>query len=438
MLLELGIAIAVAVILTIWILGMYRIVPPSEAHMIVRANMRAVRSTDKSISTNGKGSYFKFPLWMPSIGTQVRIIPLTTMEIKIDQETFEKGQARYNLVSSTKFRITDVNTAAERFNDLDELKKQLEEIIKAGVRTVTVRYDVADARAKKKEIAENVNEEIKNDLETYGVSLVNFQLVDFQDTPDSKVVSNLSMIREKEIEANRRQQNAEREKASKIKEAESDEMAKQREIARDQKVGEYQQNRDKAISEQMKEAVQAQYAVKQVEQVRAAEIEKAKQIVFASQQKEVEEINKAKKLLVGQGDRQMQEEQAKGAAAATREQGYAEADAKEKLQAALNKFKDDAIRALVAEKLVLAYQTVGVESAKALQQADVKIMSGGDGDAFNTAKMVESIRTGSPDAALAAINKIARPLDLGGVGLFESLTREVKEAAGKKKPAAPA
>jgi len=416
-----GAIVGLAVILVWWLLSMYRVVPPSEAHMIVRAGQRAVRSTDKGISVDGKGSYFKFPLWIPNLGTHVRIVPLTTMEILIDQEAVEKGQARYLLISSTKFRVTNVNTAAERFTSFEELKKQLEEIIKAGVRTVAVKYDIIDARAKKKEIAEAINIEIKDDFEAYGVQLVNFQLVDFKDTKDSQAVSNISLIKEKELEANRRQQNADREKASKIKEASSDEEAKKREIERDQKVGEYQQQKMKAIAEKEKEAQEAAFEVIKVQTVNQAKIEKEKALVLANQQKEVESINKEKKQLIGEGTKLQQEQEAIGAAAKYKEDGLAQAAAKEALQAALNKFEDKAIRALVAEQLVTAWKEVGVAGAKALEKADVRIMSGGDQTAFDTSKMIESVRNGSPETAMAVINKIARGLDLGQVGLVESL-----------------
>jgi len=419
--LMMGIIIGVAVILLIWFLGMYRVVPPSEAHMIVRAGQRSVRSTDKRISIDGRGSYFKFPLWIPALGTHVRIIPLTTMEIMIDQETIEKGQARYNLQTSTKFRVTDVNTSAERFTSFDELKRQLEEIIRAGVRTVTIQYDIVDARANRKAMEDAVKKEVEESFKGYGVALENFQAVDFKDTGESKAISNISLIREKEIEANRRQQNAEREKQSKIKEAESDELAKQREIQRDQKVGEYQQTRDKAIAEQEKTAQEAKYEVIKVQTVKQAEITKEQQIVLANQLKEVEQINKEKKRLIGEGDRLQKEEQAKGEASHFREEGFAQADAKEKLQASLNKFTPEAIRALIAESLVEAWKDVGVAGANALSKADVRIMSGGEQDAFNASRMIESVRNGSPEMAMAVINKIARSLDLGSVGLVDSL-----------------
>ena len=64
--------------------------------------------------------------------------------------------------------------------------------------------------------------------------------------------------------------------------------------------------------------------------------------VEAEQRLEVEEIIKKQKKLEGEGDRDRAVEQAKGEAAPIREKGIAEAEAKEKLQAALNKFKDEA------------------------------------------------------------------------------------------------
>jgi flotillin len=431
-----GIVVAI-IFITVWILiALYRIVDPSEAHLVATPTGKFVASSDENIGT--QRTYFDIPGWVPFFGRSVRIMDLTIKEIPMEQETIEKNQARFSVRSSTKYRINDVKTAAETYITESDLKEQLKEIVRAGVRAITVQYDVVDARAKKREIEAKIREEIVDDLKKWGLSLENFQLVEFKDTPDSKIISNISKRSEVEIESRTREQNAEKIKQARVKEAESDEKAQQREIERDRTVGEQKELMKQKISEKQKSAEEKRFEVVKVQTVKQAEITKAEAevkaeqdktvaIIKANQDRDAEKIMMEQKRLEGEGDRKRAEEQAKGEAAPIKEignaeaeiiksKGLAEAEAKEKLQAALNKFDDKAIRALVAEKIVAMQQAVGIESAKALSEADVKVFAGGgkDGEnAFDLGKMISSMAVSNDTTADAVLNKIARPNDLG-------------------------
>jgi len=422
-----------AVITTIALIAMYRIIPPSEAHLVVCPTKKMVCASDERVQ-NEQGS--KWYLHIPLI-RQVRIIDLTTKELIVNQETYEKGQARYNVKSSTKYRVKNVEIAAETFISQNDLQEQLTEVIRASVRAVTVRYDVTEARAKKQLMSEEIQKEFVDDFSKWGLELINFQLVDFRDTESSKIISDISKRREVEIEATTREQNAEKIKQAKMKEAESDEKAKEREIERDKVVGERQQQMKQAVAEKEKTAKEEEYEVIRVQTVKQAEIDKDKAKVDAARDKEVEEIRKEQKKVEGEGDRLRAEEQAKGEAAPIREKGLAEALAKEKLQAALNKFKPEAIRALVAEKIVDKDLQVGKATADALKEADVRVFSGGEGDkaGFDFAKLLAAMSTGDDMATGATLNRIARPNDLGlsvlGIeNLAEKKTKRKPKKAG--------
>jgi len=394
---------------------MYRIVPPMQAHLVVTASGRWVVSPDEKIASDNRKTYFAIPCWVPFFGRSVRVMDMTIKEIIVQQETYEKGQARYNVKSSTKYRINDVKRAAETFSDEEELESQLQEVINSSVRAVTVKYDVVEARALKSKMSEEITREMTDDLEKWGLELVTFQLVDFQDTEKSSIISDISKRREVEIESTTREQNAEKIKQARLKEAEADETGRRREIERDQKIGEQEQKKAQFIAEQEREAEIKRYAVLEVQTVRQAEIDKSKALIKSNQEREVEEIQKQRKQLEGQGDRLKAEEKAKGEAAPIREKGLAEAEAKEKLQAALNKFKDEAIRALVAEKIVAMQTEVGVATAKALEKADVKIFAGGKGTeaGFDLGALIESARVSNVETSESILNRIGRPNDLG-------------------------
>ncbi len=413
----------------------YRIVDPSEAHLVVTPKGKFVVSPDEKVGE--RRTYFAIPSWLPFVGRAIRIMDVTIKEILIEQETIEKNQARYSVKSSTKYRVKEVKVSAETFISDKDLQEQLKEIVRAGVRAISVQYDVVDARANKRDIETKIRKEIVDDLQKWGLELINFQLVEFKDTADSKIISNISRRSEVEIEARTREQNAEKLKQAKIKEAEADEKSKQREIERDRVVGEQEQLRDQKISTAKRVAEEKRFEVVQVQVIKQAKIDKEKAIVLANQNKETEAINKEQKKLMGEGTRMQQEEEAKGLAAPILEKGLAEAKAKDALQLALNKFGDEAIRALVAEKIVAMQEVVGVETAKALTQADVKVFAGGGKageEGFELGKMIQSMAVSNSTTADAVLNKIARPNDLGlSVLGLESLQGKAKSEKNPQK-----
>lgn len=433
-------AFIIAAIIIICAFAWYRIVSPTEAHLVITPSKKMIVSSDDSIATDGKKTYFSIPSGIPFIGRQVRVMDLTIKEAVVEQESYEKNQARFKVKSSTKYRISNVNRAAETFDNDVELRKQLEEVIVSSTNAIAALYDVVDMRSKKKQMGEAIHKEMQDDLEQWGLSLISFQLIDFRDTADSKIISDISKRREVEIESRTREENAEKKKQARIKEADAEELAKSREIARDQVIAEKEQNKEQKIAEQQKLAEQKRFDVVQVQTVRQAEITKEQAIVMANQKKETESINKETKQLEGEGDRIKATEIAKGEAAPIREKGLAEAEAKEKLQAALNKFTDRAITALTAEQIVTMQKDVGVASAKALEQADMKVFAGGDGssrDGFDLGKMISAISASNEGAADATLNKIARPNDLGlkALGISAAATEaKIKPNPKSSKP----
>lgn len=397
----------------------YRIVPQSEADLVTTGSTSFIASSDETIGvgeeTKPVKAYFGIPSWVPFIGTQVRRMDVTIKELTVVQDTFEKNQARFSIETSTKWRIKDIRTAAQKFTRDEEVEEMLRGVVTSSVRDVTSKVDVIEARSNKQGMEESIKKVMGNTLSAWGLELVNFQVVDLKDTSDSKIITNISLRREKEIESETRQQNAERIKLARVKEAESDELAKQREIERDQRIAEQIQIKDKKVSEQEKLAQEQHYEVVRTQEIKQAEIAKQKAIIQAEQRRETEVINKQQKQLEGEGDRLKQEEQAKGDAASIRENGIAEAQALDRKQEALNKFTPGAITALTAEQIVEANKQIGIETAKALSDADVKVFAGGnEGKAgFKLAELLGSMQSGNPNVAGAFLNKIARSNDLG-------------------------
>lgn len=417
--------------LILLLIMMYRIVPAGQAHYVVSLGKTMVCTPDESIKES-LPEHIKTSRWyfrIPIIRT-IRFMDLTIKELVLTQETYEKDQARYNVRSSVKYRIANVARAAETFVDNEDLQEQLKEVVGASVRAVTVKYDVVEARANKKKMGDEVQKEMEDDLDKWGLELVNFQLIDFQDTSDSKIISNISKRREVEIEARTREENAEKIKIARMKEAEAEETARTREITKEKVIAQQQQDKDKEIAARQKLAEEQKFEVVKVQTIKQAEITREKAVVEANQKKDTEVILKEQKRLEGEGDKLRAMEKAIGEAAPIREKGLAEAEAKEKLQAALNKFQDPAIRALIAEKIVAMQENVGVATAKALEQADVRVFSDGSEaskSGFDFGKMISALQVSNEGSAASALNRIARPNDLGLSNLnLEDIVQAVK------------
>lgn len=424
-----GVTISSLITIAIYLIcaaSWYRIVPATEVHLVTTPKKRFVASSDRKISQYS--TYFEIPSWIPFFGRTVRIIDATIKEVRGKQDTIEKDNARYVVDTSLKYRVKDIETAANTIINEENLNGQLDGIINAAVRAATVKYAVQDARAKKKDIEAEIREQLDDDLAKFGLELVSFQLVDFSDTEESKIISNISKRQEISIEALTREMNAEKIKSARMKEAIADQEAKKQEIERDQQVALRDQERLQKIAEQAKVTEQKRLEVEMTQKTMteninkaAAEIQanKAKEVakIEAERDKEVANIQKEALKSQGEGYRVNAEEKAKGDAASIREKGLAEADAKNKLQEALNKFKPEAINALVADKLVEKDRAIGIANAEALKAAKINVMAGGNDEGFEIAKYLQSMKMVDSSTSEAILNRIAKPNDLGGNGV---------------------
>lgn len=411
--------------------ALYRIVPNGEAHVVVTPYTTMICSSNVNVKERVSNWYFAVPSFIPLLGRQIQIIDLKTQEMTFDLVATEKNMARYMVKSSLKFRVVNPSIAAETWDSEEELNNQLLENVKAAVRVVTVKYDVNEARTLKSKLTKEVQEEIQDDLEKYGLELVTFALVDFNDTADSKIVSNISLKREKEIDANTRQENAEKEKTAKIKEAEANEAYRQREIKRDLAIEIEEQTKTQKIQEALKVVREKEYEVKKVEMVKEAENRKAAQEVIKLQQK-----------LEGEGMQAKQEAEAIGKAAEAKQKGLAEAEiikmkglaeaeALTKKQAALKGFDEKTIAALVAEKSIEMQREVGIATAQALGEAEVRLLVGGSQEGFKMSQMIEAMKLGNEDLANAALTRLSAPMNLG-LNLPERIEKPAKEQKNGK------
>jgi flotillin len=448
------VAVALIVIFLI-IASMYRIVPADESHVVIQGKrIRTFSPYITSDNPKGKSAYFHIPSWFFPFGLGMKIhrIPLKQISINVpDFLAFDKDRARFSCNIVTYVVVENPIVSARRFSgDIEYLKEEVSKQVQAITRDATTKKAIREIINDRQAIIEQIDKPLKAVLSTWGLNLTDIELIDFQDpqpTKDDKngkpshVISDISSIIEEQINSEARQKNAEQIKIARIKEAEADELSKTREIERDEIVAKREQSKVMIVAEQEKLAREKMLEVTKVQQVKTAEIERDRALVEANQNKLTEEIKKEQKRLEGEGDRLKAEEVAKGNASPIRENGIAEAQAKELLQSALNKFEDNAIRSLVAEKIVEMQKEVGIATAKALEQADVRVFAGEDSKgAFDLGKMISALRTSNESSAQAVLNYLARPNDLGlsmlNIDKFGKTeeTQEIKKEEKKDEP----
>jgi len=414
------IAIVVAAVL-------YTIVPADKADVVIQRGRRRVFSShpDYQEAGNKKAAYFKIPGWVPGYGMVVHRMPLKILSIPIpDFLAFDKDRARFVCDIVAYAVIKDPVTAAMRFpSNLEELGGDISKVVRATTRDSTTKKPIREIINDREGIIKTINEPLSEALSHWGLDLRDVELVEFKDPEKPiyegeeppQVIKDISSIIEVQISSEARQKNAEQLKIARLKEAEAEEIAKMRELQRDEEIGKRDKKKEQEVYKEAKKAKEEELEVEKVNKVKSQDIERERAVVEANQKKEVETVIKEQKQLSGQGDRLQQEEQAKGKAAFIREEGFANAEAKEKLQDALNKFKENAILALVAEILVEKDRQIGIETAKALSQADLKVFSGGEAGkgGFDLGQLVKSLEVADEGSALSLKNRIAQPNDLG-------------------------
>ena len=438
------IVIAVIAVVAFVIAGILRtVVPPNKIDIVVRRDSTKIYCPNAEYYPEGesaKSVYYHIPAWFPGFGMYVRRLPLEMLEIKVPNfVAFDERRARFECDIVAFCVIRDGIIASMRMpQEPDGLSNQMKQVLWATMRDSTTKMTVRRIINNRADIIGMIKPILSEALDEWGLGLKDIEIIEFKDAPDSHVVSDISSIREQEIETEARQKNADQKMKARMVEAESEEKARIKEIRKEEEIAKREQDKLKLIAKQEKEAREEELEVTRVNQVKQQKIDKQQAEVLAEQerevakidamkQKEVEAVIKEQKLLEGQGDKLRRQEQAKGEAAPIREKGTAEADVvklkllaeakgKDELQKALNKFGTMAIEAMTAIREIEKNETVGVAGADALKYADVKAFLGGSEGTragWEVGKSLESLLVSNPSAGISVLNRTSQPNDLG-------------------------
>ena len=417
------------VIFTIFLIALLlrRVVPTNEVHII---------QSGKSTVSYGKdheagNTYYEWPSWIPKIGIVKIVLPVSVFDEDLESyEAYDKGRLPFVVDIKAFFRITDSNVAAQRVSSFDELRNQLRAILQGAVRTILASADIEDIMQGRSAFGESFTKEVEAQLKNWGVSTVkNIELMDIRDSSESHVIKNIMEKKKSLIEMQSRIEVAENMKRASIAEIEAKRETDIQEQEALQKVGSRTAEKEKevgisnelaqqSIKEQAKITKQKELEILKVSEVTQANIAKDVQIVKANQDKETAAINKemaiikaaqekettilvaegtkSTTILVAEGNLESKKRESEGIAV----EGTAKAEAEKAMQLAPVQAQivlakeignnEGYQKYLVTIEQVKASQAVGIEQAKALAQANVKVIAN-SGNVENGMKSIMDI-----------------------------------------------
>lgn len=400
-----GSLLAIAGIAFLVAVSLRRVVPTNEVHIVQSA---------KSTTSYGKGtghgnSYFEWPTSIPFLGVSKTIMPTSNFDVDLKAyEAYDDGRLPFIVDVKAFFRIADSNEAAQKVANFDELLNQLTAIVQGAVRTVLASNSIEEIMQGRSKFGTEFTREVHEQLKNWGVETVkNIELMDIRDAKDSKVIHNIMEKKKSQIESESRIAVAENHRNAELAEIAArqetdlkDQSAKEavglRTNEQEKAVEIAKQEKIQALKEQEKTTKEKEMAVIKISKLREAEIAKEVALVKSEQDKQValirSEQEKQVAVIAAEGEKQRTELESAGQLRATQNAaegisatGKAKAEAEQAILAAPVNAQillakeiggnESYQKYLITIEQVKANAQVGMEQAKALQAADVKIIS---------------------------------------------------------------
>lgn len=424
---------AAVVFLSVILALMYRVVVSTNDVHIVQSAKRTVSYGKDQASGN---IYYAWPSWMPLIGIKVIKLPVSVFDLHLESyAAYDKGRVPFLIDIMAFFRIDDSNVAAQRVHSFDEMKEQLVGILQGASRSILAKSEINEILEERAKYGLAFTDATNDQLKAWGVvNVKNIELMDLRDAQGSNVISNIMAKKKSHIEMESRVEVANNIKTAqvaeinaqqevKIREQEALQQIGQRTAEKDKQIGIANQVASQEIKSQEKVTAEKQMAVVQVQNVRQAEIQRDVNIVNAEQEKRTTVIKaegvkqvdivkaegtKQQTVLVAEGNLEQAKLHAQGVEVEGKAKGAAEQAV---LMAPVNSqialAKEIGSNAgyqtyLVTIRTVEKDQAVGIEQAKALAEADIKVIAN-TGDAISGVSNVMDLFTSKGGTQLGAM-----------------------------------
>jgi flotillin len=360
-----------------------RVVPTNEVHIVQTRKETISYGKD----TGNGNTYYEIPYWVPGFGVTKIKLPMSVFDLDLTSyEAYDKGRLPFVVDVKAFFRISESNIAAQRVSSFQELCDQLEAIVQGAVRTILAASDIEEIMQGRSKFGDEFTNEVKEQLLNWGVETVkNIELMDIRDAKGSDVIQNIMAKKKSMIEMESRQEVAKNQKQAELAEIEASQEVQIRQqdslrqvgmrtVETQREVDLAKQTAEQSIKQQEKTTAEKQMEVERVKLIKSAEIAKDAAIVKAEQEKQ-------RSILLAEGDLEAQKRQAEAVLA----QGKAKAESEKAMQLAPVEAQialakeiggnESYQNYLITVRKIEAAQEVGSAQAKALEKAEIKVIS---------------------------------------------------------------
>ena len=377
MLLVVGVSVVVLVVVFFTkeffggMIGLYRIIPPNEAHIRIMMNKKNIFS-----HRSGKSAYWYIPFI-----TKLNRLPLCNLTIPVnDIKLNDKNMAKFVCDIVCFVNIKNLELASERLLlsdaekemgfDFVKLSEDFRSIMESIGRTVVTKQGILDIYMNRQALTVSITHEIETVFPKWGIELVNLELKHIKDSEGSTIIQDIERKVAAEVKRDAEIKIAETNRETQIALAQAEEIFRKRQIEKDRTIGISEQQKNLEIAKMKADANAQEVEALRTIEVGKAEIEKQKVEQQSEAQKikfTVEAEGQAKQIIsVGQAE-----------ADVIRIKKEADAAGTLKLAQALKEFNDTAINVKVLD----IQKEVMIEKFRSLasiaKEADIKwIISG--------------------------------------------------------------
>lgn len=360
-----------------------RVVSTNEVHIVQTAK----KTTSYGKDMGNGNTYYEWPSWLPVLGVTKIVLPVSVFDLDlVAYEAYDKGRLPFIVDVKAFFRITDSNVAAQRVSSVQELMNQLKAVVQGAIRVILASNDIEEILQGRSKFGDEFTKEVEHQLVNWGVNTVkNIELMDIRDGKDSHVIRSIMEKKKSHIDMESRSEVAKNKKTAEIAEIDAQrevdlqaQQARQsvglRTIEAERAVELELQAKTQAIKTEEKNTREREMDVVRVEQVRRAEIDRDVQLTKAEQDKQFA-------VLIADGQLEVKTREAKAVSL----EGQARADAEKAMQLApvqaqitlAQEIGQNAEyqKYLIMVRRIEADQAVGLQQAKALEVATIKIIA---------------------------------------------------------------
>lgn len=423
----LGIPAGIIVVLLVLVaLGLrFVIVPANECHVRIMFNRISYFSKREN-----KSSYWRIP-----VISKVHKLPLSNLAVPVnDIKLNDKNMAKFVCDVVCFITIKDLPLAVERLMlttaekemgfDFTRLAEDFRVIIESVGRTTVTKSTILEIYMNRQVLDDAITREVSVVFPKWGVELIDLELKDLKDAPESTIIQDIERKVAAEIRRDAEIMVATTNREAEVAKAEAEETYRKRQIEKDKQIGIAEQQKLQEIATEEATANIKRIEAKRKLDVGGAEIEK--QIV--DQQAQASKI-KAVTVAEGEGSAvkiKAEAEKARlvaegeGEGTATKAKLLGEAEGLSQKADALKKYEEAAKLSLVLDALKPIAETFARAAEKIKIDQVVAIDSGGEHSALKRAA------TALPGVAAELFNtlKAATGIDL----------KEILEGLVVKKP----